>query len=508
MSELSKLSGKKIQTGLICLLVYYFIVNLLSLRLPFFWGDAIVQSSIAAQWYYDNNFSYFFLPIADNPGHPPFFGMYLAVWWKLFGQSLVVSHLAMLPFLLGIAWQFFHIAHYFLNDKFLFFGLILFALEPTILAQSTMVSPELPILFLFLLGLRSVLYKLKFWQTLAMCLIVLLNTRGIMLVVVIFLSEWLLNFTSLNARFWKKDNISPIQKIILLFKSIFQLIPKYIPAGLVALIWLFVHYFIEGWIGFNRENMPWRNSFIPVSGMGYVRNFAIFGWRLLDFGRIFMWLILAFLFAKILFSKTLSKNISQDKKLFGILALLFPPILVFFPIMIRYIGTLQHRYLLPFFALFVILVAYSLQLYFQEKRQWKWINLFMIIMSVGLISGHFWVYPDKVSQGWEASLSHLSYFQVRNKTNDYVFKNKLTKEKIATGSPNKYLLKHSDLINIPGKYQDIDEVKYDTLPYLIYSNIFNDFADSTYDDIHSRWILEKEFYSGKIRMSLFKNPDL
>ncbi len=489
LSSLSKIE-KIWLTGL---LFFYLLVNLLSSHLPFFWGDSIVQSSIAAQWYYDNNFTHFFLPLEDNPGHPPFFGMYLAIWWKIFGQNLLVSHLAMLPFLLGIAWQFFYIARYFLSGKFLLFALILFAIEPTILAQSTMVTPELPILFLFLLGIRSILYRQIFWQILAMCLIVLINTRGVMLVAVLFLSEILLYFADKKAE-------PPFREK----KGAGRLLLKYIPPGLVAIAWLFVHYFIEGWIGFNRENMPWRNSFIPVSGTGYLRNFAIFGWRLLDFGRIFMWLITGFLFLKMLWHKR--KNILQDKKLLQIFALLLPPLLVFFPVMTRYIGTLQHRYLLPFFALFIILVIHILKNQNKNNTIKSRSNFLFVIMVLGLLSGHFWVYPDKVSQGWEASLAHLPYFQVRDNINTYVLKNNLNKNKIATGSPNKYLLMHSDLQKGQEKYLDIDEVKYDTLSYVIYSNIFNDFADSTYNDIHANWKLEYESKRGQVRMAIFKNP--
>ncbi len=526
--------GKKLLTGFS---LFYLLVNLLSLRLPFFWGDAIVQSSIAAQWYYDHNFAHFFLPIKDNPGHPPFFGMYLAFWWKALGQTLVVSHLAMLPFLVGIAYQFFHIARYFLAKKILLFALILFALEPTILAQATMVTPELPILFLYLLAIRAMLYRQIWWQIIAMCLVVLLNTRGAMIVAVVFLSEVCIFF--IQQYFSKKEyteqprllnfkslvNINR-QDIFIFLKNIFHLSVKYIPAGVVAVGWLLIHYYIEGWVGFNREDMPWKNSFIRVEGLGILKNIGVFGWRLLDFGRVFMWLVVGLAALKWWFplsrlkGEQLYANINGAK----LLTLIFIPIFVFAPVMLPYIGTLQHRYLLPFFSMFVIGVAYCFSFIgssewrvasseftdvrgdspFDDKNISKKTYTLFLIVIIGLLTGHLWVYPDKVSQGWEASLAHVPYFKVRNDMTNYVLEKGIAPHEVATGSPNKYRRLDSDLQpDGTWKFVDIDEVKYDTLNYIIYSNVFNDFADSTYEALHSNWKREQEFRSGQVRMTLF-----
>ena len=71
----------------------------------FFFWDSIAQVSIPANWYYDHNFRYFFVPDEYATGHPTFVGMYIALLWKVFGRSLVVSHLAMLPFITGIMIQ-------------------------------------------------------------------------------------------------------------------------------------------------------------------------------------------------------------------------------------------------------------------------------------------------------------------------------------------------------------------------------------------------------------------
>ena len=612
MSVLRKLYiflQKKEKKYLTAFCLFYVLVNTLSLGLPFFGGDAIVQSSIAAQWYYDHDFAYFFLPTENNAGHPPFFGMYLALWWKVLGQSLIVSHLSMLPFLLGVASQFFFIVRYFLSEKWQPYALILFVLEPTILAQSTMVTPELPILFLYLLAIRSILYHKVFWQILATCLVVLLNTRGVMIVAVVFLSEVLINrSTVLPVRVSNSTRDTGWKYCATL------LIVKYIPAGLVAVAWLFVHYYIEGWIGFNRADMQWKNSFIRVEGIGILKNIAVFGWRLLDFGRVWLWLVVGLALVKFLresaphpppkgeinmvsppkgelqtsVSSDISKmsnewageknlkssgdtiaspplegaggwtslgNSSDTSKVsdekgqnWSLIVLIITPIIVFAPVMLPYIGTLQHRYLLPFFAMFVIGVAWCFSFLNNKNNKSKthspdtskvsdeWtdegnldvsespnmadtlqvadefglsgrVRLLFWVVVFGLMTGHLWVYPDQISQGWEASLAHLPYFDVRDDMTDYVQEKGINPNEIATGSPNKYRRLDSDLQREgTWKFRDIDEVRYDTFEYIIYSNVFNDFADSTYFDLHSNWVREREYTRMQVRMTLFRNP--
>ncbi len=76
-------------------------VWLRSCRHPFFW-DTIQLASRQAQWYYDQHFKYLLLPDVIDSGHPSGFGMYLALCWQWLGQSLLVSHLAILPFVVLI----------------------------------------------------------------------------------------------------------------------------------------------------------------------------------------------------------------------------------------------------------------------------------------------------------------------------------------------------------------------------------------------------------------------
>lgn len=85
----------------------YFIFALLVLgtaQFPFFW-DTIQLGSKHAHYFYETNFRSIILPNEIDSGHIPSLGIYLALVWKIAGKSLVISHLAMLPFVMGIVFQ-------------------------------------------------------------------------------------------------------------------------------------------------------------------------------------------------------------------------------------------------------------------------------------------------------------------------------------------------------------------------------------------------------------------
>ena len=71
-------------------------------------------------------------------------------------------------------------------------------------------------------------------------------------------------------------------------KALYKIYP-YLPAGIIAFSFLAFHYWKTGWIGFH-SNSEWAPGFELVSGKQLIKNAIILGWRLLDFGRIFVWL--------------------------------------------------------------------------------------------------------------------------------------------------------------------------------------------------------------------------
>ena len=74
-----------------------FLISLLivfnGLDFPFYW-DNVVQISVPANWYYETNFNYFYVPDELATGHQTFIGMLFAgslenIWQNTFGKPFV-----------------------------------------------------------------------------------------------------------------------------------------------------------------------------------------------------------------------------------------------------------------------------------------------------------------------------------------------------------------------------------------------------------------------------------
>ena len=116
----------------------------------FFW-DTVQLGSIHGQFYLDNNFSSFLLPENIDSGHPPTFGIYIALIWKIFGKSLAVSHLAMVPFLFGVIFYLEKLGNYFFKNSIFTFAFILIIIfDPCLAGQAILVTPDIVVLFFFL----------------------------------------------------------------------------------------------------------------------------------------------------------------------------------------------------------------------------------------------------------------------------------------------------------------------------------------------------------------------
>ncbi|NJL76258.1 MAG: hypothetical protein HC892_15805 [Saprospiraceae bacterium] len=113
-----------------------------------FW-DTVQLAGKHAHWYYETHFQYLLLPEQIDSGHPPFFGIYLALMWKLFGKSLFVSHFAIFPFTLWSIYSSGEIGKFFLGRPFWIVLPLFLILDPTFAAQNVLVSPDAVLIALF-----------------------------------------------------------------------------------------------------------------------------------------------------------------------------------------------------------------------------------------------------------------------------------------------------------------------------------------------------------------------
>lgn len=442
----------------------------------FFW-DTIQLGARHGLFFYENNFSQLLLPESIDSGHIPTFGAYLALVWIIFGKSLLVSHFAMLPFLFGIIWQSFILLKKFINPKYLYFALILFLADATLLSQSTLMSPDIVLVFFFLLGVNSILQNRKLLLSVAIIGLFLVSMRGMIVAFALLIIDIILNIEF-------KDIKSVILQ--LLRKSII-----YLPALLIFILYNLYHYKQKGWIGYH-DDSPWAVCFVPVGIKGFLFNLGILIWRLIDFGRVFIW-IGAFVIVLKYF-----KEIKNDKKPLRIVIIFFAVLFCLSISFLLYKGLSMHRYLLPVYLVVALFVIY---LIFEKLKTEKAKYIVFTLVLIGLLSGNLWVYPEKISQGWDATLAHLPYYGLRKQMINYIEQENINFEDVACVFPNTTEQKFLELSNDTRKHvsKDIDNNKY-----VLYSNIYNDFKDDEIDKLKSDFILLKEFKRFNIFLRLYK----
>lgn len=114
-----------------------------------------------------------------------------------------------------------------------------------------------------------------------------------------------------------------------------------------------------------------------------------------------------------------------------------------------------------------------------------------------LLTGNFWIYPDKVSQGWDASLAHLHYFELRHEAISYLKENEIGIEETASFFPNNTYIDAVDLNGDKRKFPDFTGKEQ----YVLYSNVFN-IKDSEYNILKNQYWLIKSFSNLGVRIEI------
>ncbi|MEL6926025.1 MAG: hypothetical protein AAFO94_18430, partial [Bacteroidota bacterium] len=251
----------------------------LSQRQSFFW-DTIQLSSMQANFFYEHGFRQMLLPPEIDSGHPPGFGLYLAFCWTLFGKSLALSHWVMLPFLLGIVYFLYRLGQYFFAGWWVLVAPLLALLDPVLLGQSVLVSPDIALVFFFLLTTVGLFEKRNVFLLLGGLGLVAISMRGMMVLAALYVFQL--------AKSWLEVNKIPR------LKNVFQLLLPFLPGAVLGFAFLSWHYMAAGWIGYHADS-PWAPSFTKVDVSGFFKNIAVLGWRFLDFGRFVLFPIAFFL---------------------------------------------------------------------------------------------------------------------------------------------------------------------------------------------------------------------
>ena len=452
--------------------LFFILLSLLTLHLPFFWDKDMLFSRMA-HWLLENQFSTE-LPDSLDPGYPPVLGYLLAFSWKIFGTSLPVAHALMLPFTLGIVWQSHLLLRHLLNGRGETFALLLITADTTLLAQAVVFSTDLVMLFFMLLALNAVLRNRRLWLAVAVTGLLFSHMRGLMVVVTI-------GFFDVYR--YAKPKVPA---------GILKRIPPYLPALALFCAWLVYHQQTKGWTGYHADS-PWAPCYEVVDARGFFRNMLILAWRLGDFGRVFLWFLTGFLFVRY-------RKILNAKDLQPLLVLLGISLLIMAPSMLVYKILNGHRYLIPVYYLLSVLTAWLL---FNTPLRKTIRNWLAVLALTALLSGNFWIYPDTVVKGWDATLAHLPYHHLRKKMMNYIDENHIPVTLTGSHIPNTYKI---DYIELNGDQRAFHQADLSTDQYVFYSNVFNMFTDEQIHTLKHHWVVEKEYRWLQVKVILYRNP--
>jgi len=424
--------------------ICYFLLLYWGINDIFFW-DTTQLASKHAHFYHEQQLAIHFLPNEINSGHIPAFGYYLAIFWSVFGKTLMVSHLAMLPFVIGIVYFLQKLVSLSFAGPLYFLSLLVLLSDPTLVAQIGLVSPDLA-LICFFLGAFYFQKKAKDILKAAFLLgLVLVSMRGMLLVFAFFLFEWLIQRNQ--------------------FK---KLLKEYSPAVFIAGIYFLLHYFSNGWFAFHGDS-PWSESFGMESLMGMLKKPFIIFWRLIDFNRWIVFVIGGFFAYRLFKADRKLYLITSELYLLGIITFIFGLTGILFS------GLTAHRYFLP---INILVTFYFLRMIQVADLKLKTKKAILLCASLILWTGHLLIYPASVDQGWDASLAHKPYFELRLQAENYLKENAINKTMVCSAFPDLAQGKYYFLNNEEVSFRPSEHT---TCEYVLLSNVHNDIEPSDFE---------------------------
>nr|MBA3972302.1 hypothetical protein [Bacteroidota bacterium] len=377
--------------------LFFMILTFLSINIPFFW-DGTFFSALSVHFYH-NGFNGFIAPQANDTGGFPLFSTYLALMWKCFGKTLLVSHVAMLPFLFGITYEYFKLAKRFVSTRTILFTILLLMIEPVLITQSVLMGYDILITYFFLMALNVMYDNKNIIYCIAVVLLCMISVRGIMLSGALLIID-----------------------ITIRQRLNFTIIKVYIPAVLFLTCWIFYHHAQTDWYIFSpvRENNA--EQFAGVTMM--FRQLFYIVWKNLDLGRIALWII--FIFAAIYHVRKKTFPLMKD-----LILLLIVPLVVLSACMILIKNPIGHKYFLTTFLILNIAAGYVIDRFEDKKIR----NILFTLSAASLIAGNFVMYSQRYGNSWDSSLKIIPYFDLSKKMHEHIKSSNISPSEVATQFP-------------------------------------------------------------------------
>lgn len=423
----------------ITLLFFY-----ISIPVGIFWDNVLFVGKTGTALLENGLLNWFSLPISSYTAHPHLCGTYYATIWYIFGRSLLISHIATIPIIIGVLYQLWKLCTFFIDSlKQRYAAFIILCANPILCSHCVQIGQELFILFFALYTLNAILHQNHIQKAIALCILPLFSLRAMMLCAGLFLTEWAL-CACRSERFWS-------------LKMIFS----YLGGASISIIYLLLRYKI-----FSNAPQTMHTGYFDYSSItqilySFLRNCAILVWEYCDFGQISLYIVS---FILILYHRDKIKHqLSQIKEL--LICAVLPCSIIILTSLIS-LNPFGHHYFLLSFLACILTSFYLLQ--YSSNRKWLY-----ALLLLSLLSGNFIVYPEYKAQGWNNSLAHLPYWSIRRQAIQQMDERNIPLENTATFFPNQC---ENDCIELNGDHRSFCKFT-GSEEYVFYSSCFNPYDD-------------------------------
>jgi hypothetical protein len=155
------------------------------------------------------------------------------------------------------------------------------------------------------------------------------------------------------------------------------------------------------------------------------------------------------------------------------------------------------RYFMPqFFALSLVVFLVFFK-YFNDKKT----KMIFPVILVFTLTGHFWIYPEKIAQPWDTTLAHIPYYELRKECFEYIDDNNFNYNEFAAGF-NLYGNRKRIELTTENK---IVGASFENAKYFIYSNISN-LEDENADELKDakQWMPIKHFEKYPVFITVYQ----
>jgi hypothetical protein len=452
-----------------------FLIKYCSTEVGLFWDNVLFAGKIS-NWLYENRTFHWNLPDELDTGHPPLLATYLVIFWHLIGKSLATTHWLLFPFVWGLLYQLYLFVDYFFagekTEKW--WAFLLVVADATLLSQFVLVTPEIIQLFLFFTAINALLRQNKLILACALAGLSLVSYRGMVFASSIFLIDFSLYCSNRDAHFLR---FFSVQKILVYGVSV-----------LPAVSYLLFRMANKGWIRSNPSGHwvdAWGFASFSDFMINFLKNNVILWQRMADFGRIFIIVAILLLLYQ-------NRYLFQKKNVNTLFILWLGATLPIAILSVLIVNPMGHRYFIPSYLIAALLFFVLLQHISSKKI------VYAIALTV-LLLGNFIVYPDKMAQGWDASLAHLPYWKLRKEAIIYLEQQQIELEQVATFFPNYTTI---DNVELNGDRRSFSKFSGKE-KYVFYSNVYN-LSDNEFDKLYNNYELVKTFRIAFIRVEIWK----